>query len=754
MRPTLFLAASSLVLTLGPGFNAAAGPRPAIREARSDNGAFRLRIEPGRPARPVGRCQATLEARGTDGAARRWSRPLVNEIGPMQAFVRDDGRYVVTLDESGYGGARHALVIYGPGGELLRHFLLTDLLTPGDWRHVRVRGRELVWLAGARCTFNAATDHFEIELRWGRTVRIDLRTLAVVGEGRASAAAADLPPDVAEALFTLPALDEPGEAAPAARAAGSELQTLAPEDEAHARAVQEDLAGQSVQEQPAQRQEPSGAPPQAPAGADAGQASGLVVEAAAPEAADRWPLAAGHETILADEGPAERPGDAGRPEPASGGADVRPTPAIANPEAAELTGIAVPAPDPAAKTDYLQWLNSFADLTGPNAAALYEQAFTRFMPFSGDPELLWAAERGEPAALAGPEIQAWLAANADALAAFRAAGLQDACAWTYRSPDGTLLGVDLPHLRQMRMLAKAAWTEGQVLALEGRAAAAAERYLSIAAASRHLGSRMTLIENLFGAGLQALASEALLDLQSDPAAETQLDYAALAREVRAAYQPLRGAAEVIQGERAAFLDTAQRLWSRDPATGAWHVDRAQVVGLLRITSGESEVPEDEVRRAALADELERTGWEATVAAGNAVFDRLTRALQQPYADGCREIEALGEELRQESANPLVRALVPELGRYYFAATRSEAQRRAALLVTELNAYRRRTGRYPAALEEIGADVLDPFTGRSFVYRRTADGFTLYSVGGNGVDDAGRHDPQSPDGDLVFWPRPR
>ena len=593
MRPTL------LLLALGLAIGAAADTRRPIREARSDNGAFCLRIDPGRPGRPTGRCEATLEGRGDGGGPRRWSRPLVNEVGPMQVFVRNDGRYVVTLDECGYGGARHALVIYGPQGELLRHFLLTDLLAKSDWRHVQLRGRELVWLRGARCTFDTAAEHFEIELRWGRTIRIDLKTLAVVAEGRAAAAGDDVPPAIAEALFALDAADEAGEAGAASRPTGSELGTLTPEEEAHARAVQAELAGEAAQR--------------------ASERDG-----------------AGDETVVAEPEPAhphgapgEMTGDAGQPEPASGGTDAGPTPAVAGPEAAELTGIAVPAPDPAEKTDYVRWLNSFADVTGPNAAALYEQAFAQFVPFAGNGDLLWAALRGESAALAAPEIRAWIAANAGALEAFRAAGLQDACGWTYHSSDGTLLGVLLPNLANIRSVARAELVDGRALAQQGQAAAAAERYLSVAAAGRHVGSRMTLIENLVGASLQAQASEALLDLQSDPAAEAQLDYAALAREARAAYQPLRGAAEVIQGERAAFLDTAQRLWSRDPATGAWHVDRAQVDGLLRMTSGESEAPEDEVRRAAFAVELERTGWEATVAAGNEVYDRLTRALQQP-----------------------------------------------------------------------------------------------------------------------------
>ncbi len=725
MRPACLLS----VLLLATTATTAADARRPIREARSDNGAFCLRIDPGRPGRPTGRCEATLEGRGDGGGPRRWSRPLVNEVGPMQAFVRNDGRYVVTLDEAGYGGARHALVIYGPQGELLRHFLLTDLLAKSDWRHVQVRGRELVWLRGARCTFDSPADHFEIELRWGRAIRIDLRTLAVIAEDRAAAAGDDVPPAVAEALFTLDAADEPVEAGAASRPPGSELGTLTPDDEERARAVQAELAGEAT-----------------PVGRESGD-----VRTELPGAE---PVVAEAEPAHAEGAPGEMSGDAGQAEPASGATDAGLTPVVADPEAAELTGIAVPLPNPAARTDYLAWLNALANVTESNAATLYEQAFARFVPFEGDGDLLRAAQRGDPTALAAPEIQAWIAANAGALEAFRAGALQDACGWTYHSEDGTMLGVLVPNPAHLRSLAQAELIDGRALAQQGEAAAAAERYLNVAAAGRHLGSGMTVIENLVGAVLQAQAADALLDLQSDPTAGAQLDYAALVREARAAYQPLRSLAEVVQTERAALLDVAQRLWSPDPQTGAWQVDRARLAELLQMNAGDATTGSDPTRGEEFAAALERAGFEATVAAANALYDRVTRTLQQPYAEGRRELAALESELEHESANPLLRTLVPSMERYHFLMTRSEAQRRAALVVTELNAYRQRTGRYPASLDVLATDALDPFTGRPFVFRGTADGFTLYSVGGNGVDDAGRHDPQSPDADIVFWPRPR
>ena len=83
-------------------------------------------------------------------ARRIWQRTLVHDTAPVHAFVRNDGRFVVTLDEYRRAGARHALVIYGANGELLRHFLLQDLLYKSDWKHARAGKHDVSWLKGAR----------------------------------------------------------------------------------------------------------------------------------------------------------------------------------------------------------------------------------------------------------------------------------------------------------------------------------------------------------------------------------------------------------------------------------------------------------------------------------------------------------------------------------------------------------------------------------------------------------------------------
>ena len=81
--------------------------------------------------------------------------------------------------------------------------------------------------------------------------------------------------------------------------------------------------------------------------------------------------------------------------------------------------------------------------------------------------------------------------------------------------------------------------------------------------------------------------------------------------------------------------------------------------------------------------------------------------------------------------------------------------RLALLVVD---HRAREGHYPDSLTDLDvANPIDPVCRAPYVYRRLNDGFTLYSIGRDGIDDGGRHERfasfsrRDPEGDFVFWP---
>jgi hypothetical protein len=87
-----------------------------------------------------------------------------------------------------------------------------------------------------------------------------------------------------------------------------------------------------------------------------------------------------------------------------------------------------------------------------------------------------------------------------------------------------------------------------------------------------------------------------------------------------------------------------------------------------------------------------------------------------------------------------------------------AFKRGLHILVALKRYQRQHHRWPDDLDAIRprlpAEILvDPINDGDFVYRLTNDGFTLYSMGRNNVDEGGRYKSRSPEGpdDRCIWP---
>ncbi|HUW61335.1 MAG TPA: hypothetical protein VMZ06_10035 [Candidatus Bathyarchaeia archaeon] len=79
-------------------------------------------------------------------------------------------------------------------------------------------------------------------------------------------------------------------------------------------------------------------------------------------------------------------------------------------------------------------------------------------------------------------------------------------------------------------------------------------------------------------------------------------------------------------------------------------------------------------------------------------------------------------------------------------------------VVALEKYKRDHGNYAPALEDVVPAYLpkapiDPYSGRPLIYRREADDYRLYSVGGNGQDDGGHPFAEEWSQDILVHPDP-
>lgn len=725
-----------------------ASPRDGHARGRRGGSRGRERTE----ARGV---EATLVDREARGAARlRWEGRLVNEVSPAQAFVHNDGRWVVTLDDFGVGGAEHAVVVYDEHGHVVREFELEVLLSREDRRHVRERGEALEWLEGAQCRFVAEPERFAIRLRWEREIWIDLESGELSDETEIAAGDDAAWTDALAAAAETEDEDEAGAPEVAAQLMSRLQAEMAAGNEENAAVVQEMLRHLMAEQETAPADE---IPDEVKEAIQAALQESIGIE-----------LPVGAEVVEGGGGGApqstmgaEQTGPAlGAPEHAvytpPGSDEALLLPVAGN--SATIGGVPVPQPNPQNPVNYVEWMNQQAATVGPSAAPLLEAAGQAVVNYEGPVELQDAALQGDVSALGSPEVAAWVEANRAAMDQAVAATQLDYRGMPARSDDGMVMGVLLPNLANMRQVAKAMVTDGKRLELlESQPQAAVDRYMQVLEVGAQQSRGPTLIENLVGNAVQRIGSEAMLDSFAN--AGDALDFERVAQQLEERYKPLRPVAETMQFERVMVLDVVQRAFVYDEASGQYQVNPqgAEMLAMVQgMTSGESNAPFGVVGSMVA---LNAVGFENTLAQANQHYDQMTVASQVPYHEGKQlfaDLERQVEDPLFRAKNPLLATLLPSLSRASALSTQAEATRRATNVVARLKAYRQRNGTYPASLEDVGvgANAIDPFTGLPFAYSTDGADFSLYSVGMDGVDNAGAEwDRGQNSGDLRFWPRP-
>jgi len=159
-------------LMCGMLFQAHADSWGPIRKTEffSQNRKHMLKIapHPDWPSKP-GNCRATLFREQKEV----WSRHLINNHAPVQVFVADSGRYVITMDEWHRVGDL-PVVVYGPRGELVRVHSLDSLglKEDGEWIKTTVTSRW--WNEDSISFFGPDDAEFFVRLHWGKWIVIDL----------------------------------------------------------------------------------------------------------------------------------------------------------------------------------------------------------------------------------------------------------------------------------------------------------------------------------------------------------------------------------------------------------------------------------------------------------------------------------------------------------------------------------------------------------------------------------------------------
>ena len=326
----------------------------------------------------------------------------------------------------------------------------------------------------------------------------------------------------------------------------------------------------------------------------------------------------------------------------------------------------------------------------------------------------------------------------------------------------TLIASLLPLQQQQREAARQLTARAMLKLGAGDPQGAWDDLLACHRLSRLTGQSPFLIGALVSIAIDAVASntgEALLAsdaLTADQARQCLADLDAL--------PPLPSMTRIVdEDERFVFLDSVQLL-----ARG-----RTQVLSdLASVDLGGSDGGRSMLNVA--------TDWNVVLEAANDQYDEFAAALRLPdrsarvaefqridaQLDAARSNNPLGaiaantlfgdrDESSRQMAIVLLALLNPAVETAGTAGDRGEARRQLMRLGFALAVHQREHGSYPEALDELAPTILptlpaDPFTGQSFIYHRTDNGYRLYSVGANGTDDNGiTFDDQPPGDDILL-----
>lgn len=125
------------------------------------------------------------------------------------------------------------------------------------------------------------------------------------------------------------------------------------------------------------------------------------------------------------------------------------------------------------------------------------------------------------------------------------------------------------------------------------------------------------------------------------------------------------------------------------------------------------------------------------------WEEMSRAALLPYYEN--EKERLWNDERMKKIPRyyrLTKLVLPHLSPVMMKEATLEALIDAARIGLACRIYRNQEGRFPEKIADLvphilGREPLDPFTGKSFIYKLRENGFIVYSVGTNKKDDMGK-----------------
>jgi hypothetical protein len=430
--------------------------------------------------------------------------------------------------------------------------------------------------------------------------------------------------------------------------------------------------------------------------------------------------------------------------------------------------------------DYVAELNRIVRPTADeslNAAPLYNEAVQLYEEKASDEisELL-GTKYNEVTAKQKETIERWLNDNKE-IFDLVTAGTDKPYYWQeYKETEGRegegMISVIMPNLGEFRKITYALRWRAWLSSEKGLYKEALEDAMVCYRLGRHLKPDKTIIEQLVGIAIEALALKTVRDIIS----EQKTDSAALAALQQDLEQITADESFVvsIKTESLFMYDEIQRCFTED-RLGHGHIYLPRITGLIAMT--ENVKSEERSRFESFFADLEyylqcgglifiHPNKKETLMTANEFYDYFEHLAVKSAAQINVEREAIDARFEEFfGRNVLMRTLAPALRRVIEQGNCNSTEIRATVAVVAIIRHRRDRGSYPESLDELitGGYLkelpLDSFSDKPLVYRKTDGDFVLYSVGRNCIDDGGqvwRDDKGRPrswgdEGDAVFWP---
>jgi len=325
--------------------------------------------------------------------------------------------------------------------------------------------------------------------------------------------------------------------------------------------------------------------------------------------------------------------------------------------------------------------------------------------------------------------------------------------------------IQMPHLSNFRDWAVALGCRASLRAESGLYSQA----FADAEACYRLGQQVkqhgTIIEQLVGIAVESVPARALQDILAEYKIDSEL-LAALQHDLET-MMAQEDFAPSFETEKIFAYDAIQRLFTED-RLGEGHLS---VEGLKVISSM--------AHRNTIEYLLEEGNWTVPLQIlfthpnkrqSKEMVDRVYSLADEmshlsPAQLRAEKIDFQDQLEKAANGNLLLEVAVPALERMNEIAHRIKIRNQVLIPTIALLRYKQDKGFYPADLKELIlagylTDVpVDPYSNRPVAYRRTPDGFTLYSFSRDFDDDGGeisrdatgRVEMWPADGDQVFWP---